>query len=286
MSQLPSLLFLGGGQMAEALIRGVLDAELLARDRIMVTDIRPERREHLAREIGVRTEARNQDAVPFGQVLILAVKPQDVPQVLQEIGPAVGPEQLVVSIAAGVPLTSIESALAGPTPVIRVMPNTPCLVGAGMAVLALGAHASPNDEELVLRIFSAVGQAVTLPERALDAVTALSASGPAFLGMVVEALIDGGVRVGLPRDIATRLAVQTALGTARMLSEAGVHPAKLKEMVASPGGTAIAGVHMLERGGLRAALLDAVVAATARSAQLGRGTTDHRKPTKEDQARG
>ena len=168
------------------------------------------------------------------------------------------------------PLARIESAIPGATPVIRVMPNTPALVRAGMAVLALGTPAGRRDEELVLRIFNAVGKAVTLPERALDAVTALSGSGPAFISMVVEALIDGGVRVGLPRDVATTLAVQTTLGTAEMLAQTGEHPARMKDMVTSPGGTAIAGVHALERGGLRLALIDAIVAATERSRELGK----------------
>jgi pyrroline-5-carboxylate reductase len=270
MSEFPTLLFLGGGQMAEAMIRGVLEAGLVSPERVMATDVRPERREHLAREIAIRTEASNRAAVPFGQVVFLTVKPQDLPSVLDEVGPLIGPEQLVVSIAAGVPLARIEPALPGPTPVIRVMPNTPCLVREGMAVLALGAHAGRRDEELVLRIFNAVGRAVTLSEPALDAVTALSGSGPAFISLVVEALIDAGVRVGLTRDVATTLAVQTTLGTARMLAETGEHPARLKEMVTSPGGTAIAGVHALERAGLRAALMDAVVAATERSRELGR----------------
>ena len=266
----PNLLFLGGGQMAEALIRGVLDAGLVSADRIMATDVRPERREHLARVVGVSTEADNRSALGFGKIVFLTVKPQDLPGVLGEIGPAAEPEQLVVSIAAGVPLARIQSAFRGPTPIIRVMPNTPCLVRAGMAVLALGPHASGRDEELVLRIFNAVGRAVTLPEVHLDAVTALSGSGPAFVSMVVEALIDGGVRVGLPRDVATTLAVQTTLGTAAMLAETGEHPARMKGMVTSPGGTAIAGAHALERAAVRAAFIDAIVAATERSRELGR----------------
>ena len=269
MSDLPKLVFLGGGQMAEALIRGVLDAGLVAPDRVMATDVRPERREHLTQQIGILAEASNSAAVGFGEIVFLTVKPQDIPSVLDEIGPVVGPEELVVSIAAGVPLARIQSALRGPTPVIRVMPNTPCLVREGMAVLALGSHAGPRDEELVLRIFNAVGRAVTLPERALDAVTALSGSGPAFISVVVEALIDAGVRVGLPRDVATTLAVQTTLGTARMLAETALHPAVMKEMVTSPGGTAIAGVHALEQAGLRAAFMNAIVAATERSRELG-----------------
>lgn len=269
-SDFPRLAFLGGGQMAEAIIRGVLDARLVSPKQVMATDVRSERREHLTRDIGIRTEAENTLAVAFGRVLFLTVKPQDLPGLLAEIGQRVTPEQLVVSIAAGVSLARIQSALTGPVPAIRVMPNTPCLVRAGMATLALGQHAGPGDEDLVLRIFNAVGRAVTLPERALDAVTALSGSGPAYVSLVVEALIDGGVRVGLPRDIATTLAVQTTLGTALMLHETGEHPARLKEMVTSPGGTAIAGVHVLERNGLRAALMDAVVAATERSRELGR----------------
>ena len=266
----PALLFLGGGQMAEALIRGVLEAGLVSAGRIMATDVRLERREHLAREVGIATEQDNRAALGFGSVIFLTVKPQDLPAVLGEIGPATGPEQLVVSIAAGVPLSKIQSAFANPTPVIRVMPNTPCLVRAGMAVLALGPHAGRGHAELVLRIFNAVGRAVTLPEAHLDAVTALSGSGPAWVSMVVEALIDGGVRAGLPREVATTLAVQTTLGTAEMLTRTGEHPARLKEMVTSPGGTAIAGVHALERAGLRAAFMDAVVAATERSRELGR----------------
>jgi pyrroline-5-carboxylate reductase len=270
MSDVPNLLFLGGGQMAEAIIRGVLDAGLVGAQQVMATDVRPERCEYLERQVGIRTEASNRAAVPFGQIIFLTVKPQDLPTLLGEVGPLLGPEQLVVSIAAGVPLARIESAFAGATPVIRVMPNTPALVRAGMAVLALGAHAGRRDEELVLRIFNAVGKAVTLPERALDAVTALSGSGPAFISVVVEALIDGGVRVGLPRDVATTLAVQTTLGTAAMLAQTGEHPARMKDMVTSPGGTAIAGVHALERGGLRLALIDAIVAATERSRELGK----------------
>ena len=270
MSDFPPLLFLGGGQMAEALIRGVLEAGLVSADRIMATDVRAERREHPAREVGIATESDNRIALRFGRVVFLTVKPQDLPGVLGEIGPAADPEQLVVSIAAGVPLARIQSAFTGPTPIIRVMPNTPSLVRAGMAVLALGPHAGRRDEELVLRIFNAVGRAVTLPEAQLDAVTALSGSGPAFVSMMVEALIDGGVRVGLPRDVATLLAVQTTLGTAEMLARTGEHPARMKEMVTSPGGTAIAGVHALERAGLRAAFIDAIVAATERSRELGR----------------
>jgi pyrroline-5-carboxylate reductase len=175
-----------------------------------------------------------------------------------------------VSIAAGVKIATLERLLPHHPPVIRVMPNTPALVQAGMAVLAPGTRAKPEHEATALRLFGALGRAIVLPERHLDAVTALSGSGPAFLAIVAEALSDAGVRVGLPRDVAHLLAAQTMLGTGRMLADTGMHPALLKEAVTSPGGTSIAGVHAMERGGIRALLMDAVVAATERSAELGR----------------
>jgi pyrroline-5-carboxylate reductase len=268
MSAVPKLAFIGGGQMAEAIIRGVLDAGLVTAEQVLATEVRPERREYLAEQVGIRARANNRAAVTFGRVIFLTVKPQDLPSVLDDIGPVVR-GQLVVSIAAGVPLARIEPAFSTPTPVIRVMPNTPALVRAGMAVLALGAHARPEHEALALRIFNAVGKAITLPEYALDAVTALSGSGPGYIALVIEALADAGVRVGLARDVATTLAVQTTLGTAQMLAQTGEHPARLKDMVSSPGGTTIAGIHALERGGVRAAFIDAIVAATERSRELG-----------------
>jgi pyrroline-5-carboxylate reductase len=266
----PSILFLGAGQMAEALIRGVLSAGLVTSSEVMATDVRPERLELLKSELGIRIATDNRAALRFGRVILVAVKPQDVAGLLAEVGPLIGPEQMLVSIAAGVTIARLEQALSGPVPVVRVMPNTPALVGAGMAGLALGTHASARDGELVTRLMSAVGQAVVLPEPQLDAVTALSGSGPAFVAMFVEGLIDAGVRVGLARDVATTLILQTVLGTAKMMQSTGRHPALMKDMVTSPGGTAIAGVHALESGGLRAALIDAIVAATERSRALGR----------------
>lgn len=283
MSDLTRLVFLGAGQMAEAIVRGVLDAGLVTPDRVTMTDVRPERLVQLA-ALGIHGERDNRDAVGEGGAIILAVKPQDVAVVLADIGPHVGAEHLLLSIAAGVPISTLESGLAtgfrnqqaaseitSPplVPVIRVMPNTPALVRAGMAAIARGTHATPEHEATALRIFGAIGKAVALPEKLLDAVTALSGSGPGYIALVIEALIDGGVRVGLPRDIATTLAVQTTLGTAQMLSQTGEHPARLKDMVTSPGGTTIAGIHALERAGVRAALIDAVVEATERSRQLG-----------------
>jgi pyrroline-5-carboxylate reductase len=269
MTKFPNLAFLGAGQLAEALVRGLLHADLVRADGIMMTDIRPQRLEAMA-ALGVRTSPANRDALAFGELVFLTVKPQDVPTVLAEIGPLVSSDHVIVSVAAGVPIARIQAALPGRTPVVRVMPNTPCLVGQGMAVVAAGPYATEREEQLVLRIFNAVGRALSQPESRLDAVTALSGSGPAFFSVILEAFIDAGVRVGLPRDVATELAVQTALGTAKMLLESGRHTGQLKDMVTSPGGTAIAGLHQLERGGLRGLIMDCVVAATERSRELGR----------------
>jgi pyrroline-5-carboxylate reductase len=272
----PPVVFLGAGQMAEALIRGVLRAGLLSPGEIMATDVRASRLETLGAELGIRTDADNGAAIGFGRLVLVAVKPQDVAGLMAEVGSKLTPEHVVVSIAAGVTISQIEQAIEtsgiGPRPtvrVVRVMPNTPALVGAGMAAVALGRYANPDDGELVRELMSAVGQAVMLPEYQLDAVTALSASGPAFVAIFVEGLIDAGVRVGLTRDIATTLAVQTVLGTAQMMQSVGHHPAVIKDMVTSPAGTTIVGVHALEVGGLRGTVMNAIVAAYERSRQLG-----------------
>ena len=188
---------------------------------------------------------------------------------LEEVAPLVGAKHLVVSIAAGVTLKSLAEQL-GDRRLVRVMPNTPCLVGASASGYSAGAAASKEDVALVGRLLNAVGKAFALPEHLLDAVTGLSGSGPAFVYTVIEAMTDGGVHVGLPRDVAIALAAQTVLGAARMVLETGQHPMVLKDAVASPGGTTIAGLHALERGGLRAALMNAVEAATKRSQELGK----------------
>src|ERR1051326_9165238 len=266
--------FLGAGQMAEAFVRGLLRAELVAKRDIWVSDIRPGRAEQLGRELGVNAASNNLDAVSHAELILVSVKPQDVPALLDEVGADVGSEQLVISIAAGVTLRTLEHRLPHHPPVIRVMPNTPALVQSGMAVLAPGVRATAEHEATALRLFGALGRALVLPERHLDAVTALSGSGPAFLAGVAEALSDAGVRVGLPRDVAHLLAAQTMLGTGRMLADTGLHPALLKEALTSPGGTSIAGLHAMERGGIRALIMDAIVAATERSAELGRAAGD------------
>lgn len=272
--RLRSIAFLGAGQMAEAFVRGLLAAGLVDPGSVWISDVRPARLEQLASTLGVQPAASNLEAVRKAEIAFLSVKPQDVPVLLDEIGADVQAEQLVISIAAGVKLSTLQRRLPHHPPVVRVMPNAPALVGAGMAVLAPGAGVTERHLETALRIFNAVGRAVVLPEKHLDAVTALSGSGPGFLAVVAEALSDAGVRVGLPRDVAHLLAAQTMLGTGRMLLDTGLHPALLKESVASPGGTTIAGIHAMERGGVRALLMDAVVEAARRSAELGRAADD------------
>jgi len=269
-NELPPIAFLGAGQMAEAFVRGLLRAELVKPRHVWLSDIRPGRAQQLADELNVNAAATNLEAISAAELILVSVKPQDVPSLLDEIGADVRGDHLVVSIAAGVQLSTLERRLPHHPPVIRVMPNTPALVQTGMAVLAPGTRATQEHVETALRLFNALGRALTLPERYLDAVTAVSGSGPAFLAVVAEALSDAGVRVGLPRDVAHLLAAQTMLGVGKMLADTGMHPALLKEAVTSPGGTSIAGVHAMERGGIRALIMDAVQAATERSAELGR----------------
>jgi pyrroline-5-carboxylate reductase len=206
------------------------------------------------------------------EVLVLAVKPQNMASVLDELRPVVHDGHLIVSVAAGLSIATIAAGLGGaPRRIIRVMPNTPALVGEGASGYCLGPHARPEDEATVLPCLEAVGKAFRVAEPMLDAVTGLSGSGPAFVYVMIEALSDGGVRMGLPRDLATALAAQTLLGAARMVLETGLHPGVLKDQVTSPGGTTIAGIHALERAGIRAGLIDAVEAATRRSVELGAG---------------
>jgi pyrroline-5-carboxylate reductase len=268
--------FIGAGRMATALIRGMVRAAVAAPEAIIASDPLEVARAALAAEAGVTVVESNVRVVENADVLVLAVKPQSMPQVLEQLRAAVSPEHLVISIAAGVPIAALASGL-GPLPrIARVMPNTPALIGAGAAGFCLGPGTRAGDEALVRRCLDSVGRAFPVPEPLLDAVTGLSGSGPAFVYVMIEALSDGGVRVGLPRDVATALAAQTVLGAARMVLETGGHPGVLKDQVTSPGGTTIAGLHALERGGIRAALIDAVEAATRRSAELAGGDRDQR----------
>lgn len=262
--------FLGAGRMATALAKGWLRAGLIHADGCRASDPLPQARQAFTVETGCLAVVGNREIVPPSDVLVLAVKPQSMPALLEEIRPLVA-GKLVVSIAAGITLRQLAAGLGSSCRLIRVMPNTPCLIGASASGYSPGDNASAEDLALVDRLLKAVGVAFRLPEHLLDAVTGLSGSGPAFVYLMIEALSDGGVRVGLPRDVATALAAQTVLGAAKMVLETQSHPGVLKDMVASPGGTTIAGLHALERGGVRGALMDAVEAATRRAIELGKG---------------
>lgn len=261
--------FLGAGKMATALAKGFLHANLVTPQQIMASDPSEEANAAFARETGARTSAFNPDILKFADVVVLAVKPNMVDAVLAEIGETFCERHLLVSIAAGVTLARLEGALDSGARVIRVMPNTPALVGASATAFALGKAASPEDARLARQLFSAVGAAYPVKEPLLDAVTGLSGSGPAYGYLFIEALSDAGVAEGLPRDVAIKLAAQTLLGSARMVLETGLHPGQLKDNVASPGGTTIEGIHELEKGAFRATVINAVRAATAKSRKLG-----------------
>ena len=255
--------------MAEAMIGGLLLGQVCSAESIWATDPVAGRRDRLKSQFGIQVGSVNSEAVTWADVIVLAVKPQILPAVLREIGLLLG-HALVVSIVAGVTIRTIAEQMGGGMRVVRAMPNTPALVREGMTALAIGAEVSEEDVHLARTIFEAVGLVVAVEERLMDAVTGLSGSGPAYVFQAIEALADGGVMMGLPRQTAELLAAQTVLGAARLVLESGVHPAQLKDRVASPGGTTIAGLHQLEQGGFRAALMAAVEAATTRSKDLGR----------------
>ena len=263
--------FLGAGKMATALARGFVRAEMVFPREIIAADPFPAARKNFASETGAKTSAANLEVASAANVLILATKPDQVAAALAEISGAFTKKHLLISIAAGVTLAKLENNLPAGARVIRVMPNTPALVGAGASAFALGKNATAADGELARKLLSAVGVALPVKESLLDAVTGLSGSGPAYVYQFIEALSDGGVAAGLPRDIATRLAAQTVLGGAKMVLETGQHPGALKDQVTSPGGTTIEGIHELEKGKLRATVMSAVRAATEKSKKLGQG---------------
>jgi pyrroline-5-carboxylate reductase len=237
----------------------------------MASDPSAAARDSFVRQTRARIAASNLEVVKFARVLILAVKPDQVSAVLGEIRPELKTQHLLISIAAGVPLSRLESSLGSGAHLIRVMPNTPALVGASASAFALSKSVTPAEAALSQKLLSSVGLALQLKESLLDAVTGLSGSGPAYVYLAIEALSDGGVAAGLPRDVALKLATQTVLGSARMVLETGLHPAALKDMVASPGGTTIEGLHELEKGHFRATLMNAVRAAAEKSKRLGQG---------------
>ena len=263
--------FIGAGNMGEALIRGLVESNRVPTDRILATDVRAERVHELAKQYGVRASAGNAALAREADVVILAVKPQIMAAVLRETMPALTNRPLLISLAAGVSTTTIQSVLGKYARLIRVMPNTPALVLQGATAIARTPGLEPDDLETAQEIFAAVGRVVVLDEEQMDAVTGLSGSGPAYVALVIESLADGGVKMGLDRATAMTLATQTVLGAATLLAQTGMHPGALKDMVSSPGGTTIAGIAALEEGGLRTTFIRAVERATLRSRELGRG---------------
>ncbi|HBR00370.1 MAG: pyrroline-5-carboxylate reductase [Roseofilum sp. Belize BBD 4] len=258
---------IGGGVMAEAILSRILAEKIYLGSQVLVSEPRSDRRQELVERYGVQVTENNREVTDATEMVLLAIKPQVFDKIATELSGVKTP--LLVSILAGVPISRLEVAFPD-RGIIRVMPNAPATVGAGMSAIASGSHTTPAQLEQTKILLSAVGEVVEVPETLMDAVTGLSGSGPAFVALTIEALSDGGVAAGLPRAIATKLAVQTVLGTAQMLQETGLHPGELKDRVTSPGGTTIAGVRQLELGGLRSALMEAVLASYERSQDLGR----------------
>ena len=256
---------IGAGKIGAAIARGVIRAGLARKEQVMASDVSAELRQAIANELGIEVTPDNGALCDFADIAILAVKPQIVDGVAREIAKKLGSSKLLVSVAAGVPLSRLEANLAPEARVVRVMPNIPCVVGAGAAGYAGGAHATAQDLEHVGSILNSFGVAMPVEERYLDAVTGLSGSGPAYVFLFMEALADGGVQAGLARDVALKLAMQTVYGAARMALESSKHLGELKDEVASPGGTTIAGIYALEQGGFRGTVMEAVVNATERS---------------------
>jgi len=261
--------FVGAGNMGEALVKGLLHGHLCRPEQIICSDIRPERQKAMREAYGVKTTSNNSEVVKHSDIIVLAVKPQILKQVVADIAKYFDPSKLVISIAAGVAMESIESCAKQELKLIRVMPNICVSVGEGISAIAGGKHATKEDLMVAKAIFDSSGRSLFVEENLLDAVTGLSGSGPAYIFLIIDALADAGVKVGLARSDALLLASQTVLGSAKMLIETGEHPGRLKDSVTSPGGTAIAGLHTLEEGGLRTTLINAVEVATQRSKVLG-----------------
>ena len=272
------LAVLGAGKLGGILLRAYLKQGLFVSSRVTATVRHAERAAALAKELKVAVTTDNREAVKDADIILLTVKPQTVAKVLQEIAPEIGAKTLLVSVAASVPTSYVEQQLAAASggkrneiAVVRAMPNTPAAVGCGMTAICRGAHAAPEHLEIARTMFEAVGRTIVLDEKHMDAVTGLSASGPAFAYIILESLAEGGVKVGLPRDVATLLAAQTMKGSASVVLETGDHPALLKDAVTTPAGCTIDGILELEDGGLRVTLIKAVVRATQRARELVNG---------------
>lgn len=264
------LVLIGGGNMGEAILKGLIAAQLVKPQQVTVTDVIEARLAYLRETYTVRALADNVKAVAQADLIVLAVKPQDVVHTIEGIASAVHDDQVLISIAAGVSTAKIETAFGRPVRVVRVMPNTPALVLAGAAGLCAGSHATPADLAIARTLFDALGRTVVVSEYLMDAVTGLSGSGPAYIFVLIEALADGGVKMGLTREAALTLAAQTVYGSAKLLLETGLHPGELKDRVTSPAGTTIAGLQALEEHAFRGAVIGAVERATLRSRELGR----------------
>ena len=262
---------IGAGKIGAAIARGVIRAGLAAKENVMASDVSAALRQAATQELGIKTTGDNGELCDFADIIILAVKPQIVDTVTREIARKLGTTKLLVSVAAGVPLSRIEAGLAKGARVVRVMPNLPCVVGAGAAGYAGGGHATTAGLDRVGTILNSFGVGMAVEEKYLDAVTGLSGSGPAYVFLFMEALADGGVQVGLTRDVALKLAMQTVYGAAKMALEGSKHLGELKDEVTSPGGTTIAGLYAMEQKGFHGTVMDAVVSATRRSQELGKG---------------
>ena len=262
---------LGCGKIGDALVAGLLSTGWRRPDEIVVTARRDDRVAELSERHGVTATRSNAEAVNGAGVVVIAVKPQDFDVLLGDIGGLLDPQQVVLSIAAAVPTAAIERRLADSVPVLRAMPNTPATVHEGVAGLCAGAHASEEHLAAGEEVLAHVGRVVRVPETYMDAVTAVSGSGPAYFALLAEAMIEAGILLGLSREVSTDLVVQTMLGTAKLLRDEGMHPVELREMVTSPGGTTIRAIHELEQAGVRAAFLNAIQAAMVRSRELAAG---------------
>lgn len=261
--------FIGAGNMAEAMVRGLLASGSFRKKDITLSDTDPERLSCLSSRYGVTTTSDNREAVKKSDIVVFSVKPQVLPAVCGEVRNAATTDKLYVSIAAGVRHSFIKKLVGREIKLARVMPNTPSLVLEGVSCVYFGEGFSGEQQDMVLGILGSLGKALRVEsEDLMDAVTALSGSGPAFVSIFIEALCDGGVKMGLPRSLATELAARTVLGTSKMIQQGGRHPAEIKDMVTSPGGTTASGIHSLERGGFRAAVISAVESAARRSAEL------------------
>src|SRR3954454_8875089 len=266
-----TIALLGAGKIGESLLAGLLSSGTREPGEIVATGRREEHLRELAERRGVQPTRSNAEAVTGAALVVIAVKPQDFETLLGEIGGLVTPEQTVLSVAAAITTTQIEARLAPGVPVVRAMPNAPSLVHEGMAGICAGAHAGDEHLALAEEVLSHLGSVVRVPERAMDAVTAVSGSGPAYFALLAEGMIEAGILLGLSREISTQLVVQTMLGTAHLLRDEGMHPVELREGVTSPGGTTIRAIRELELAGVRGAFLNAINAAMERSKELARG---------------